>query len=284
MEEFIFEKKGYTFKFKNPEWDKLNKKLVMAYKIIGPGIEENKHNSDGYSYNSSFSKSRGSMSLYNVNIGGTVFTGVKLPDDILDRVTKIYGELKDADYQKRLNQDIKYTLYDTDSYGKYNGISEFDISTIVAEVYSNLECTSFIITKEEIARILTSDTQLKSMAEKNYVPDPEDVNWTDEYKGYYRKAVENKTATGYGMIPNKIIKAKITKIVSDRMEEEEAFKQKQKDRINKLFELAKSSGEKQLITQWTEPCKDPHEECNLDFVYKYAMPDGTTKSIRQHTW
>ena len=50
------------------------------------------------------------------------------------------------------------------------------------------------------------------------------------------------------------------------------------------FALAKETGKNQLICRWTEDCDDPREECNLDSVSEYAMPDGTAERIRQHTW
>lgn len=60
--------------------------------------------------------------------------------------------------------------------------------------------------------------------------------------------------------------------------------EKEKERVQKLFELAKETGTKQIIKKWIEPCNDPHEECNVDEVYLLAMPDGTTKKERNHTW
>lgn len=59
---------------------------------------------------------------------------------------------------------------------------------------------------------------------------------------------------------------------------------KKKEEVQKLFELAKETGEKQEITRWTEPCNNPNEECNLDSIVLYAMPDGSKKKERYHTW
>ena len=58
------------------------------------------------------------------------------------------------------------------------------------------------------------------------------------------------------------------------------------EEIDKYIERceAMQTGEKQLIKKWFEPCNDENEECNLDMVYLYAMPDGTKKTVRQHTW
>jgi hypothetical protein len=51
-----------------------------------------------------------------------------------------------------------------------------------------------------------------------------------------------------------------------------------------IFNKAKETGEPQLLVRWTENCNDPKEECNTDLCCEWAMPDGTTKYDRTHTW
>ena len=60
--------------------------------------------------------------------------------------------------------------------------------------------------------------------------------------------------------------------------------EKEKERVQKLFEIAKQTGKKQEIESWTEECNDPNEECNVDQIVIYAMPDGSRKKERYHTW
>lgn len=50
------------------------------------------------------------------------------------------------------------------------------------------------------------------------------------------------------------------------------------------FTEAKKTGKPVVITQWMEDCNDPHEECSTDIITVYAMPDGTRKTSRIHTW
>ncbi len=50
------------------------------------------------------------------------------------------------------------------------------------------------------------------------------------------------------------------------------------------FDKARKTGRPVLLEKWTEPCSDPHEECSLDIVQQYAMPDGSVKVERNHTW
>lgn len=51
-----------------------------------------------------------------------------------------------------------------------------------------------------------------------------------------------------------------------------------------VFAEAKKTGQPVLLESWSEDCNDPRESCNLDNVCVYAMPDGTKKQERTHTW
>jgi hypothetical protein len=50
------------------------------------------------------------------------------------------------------------------------------------------------------------------------------------------------------------------------------------------FEEAKRTGKPVIIAEWSDECNDPDEECDIDNITKYAMPDGSTKIERSHTW
>jgi membrane-associated HD superfamily phosphohydrolase len=63
----------------------------------------------------------------------------------------------------------------------------------------------------------------------------------------------------------------------------EATKKKEAEKAEK-FQQAKETGEPVEIHRYTADCNDPSEECNLDIVTIYAMPDGSTKTVRNHTW
>ena len=70
----------------------------------------------------------------------------------------------------------------------------------------------------------------------------------------------------------------------EAMQTGKSNKEDKKEEFQEFFETARSTGKKQLIKKWIEPCNDKNEECNLDMVYLYAMPNGMQKKIRQHTW
>lgn len=278
MKTFEFEKQGIKFVFRNPKLNQYGT-LVMEYKI--PEIKENKNN-DGYFYNSEFLPDKNAMSLYDVKINGKDIAGVVLPEDILTEIKAIYEQFKKEDLEKRLNSDIKYTMNDATAYGIYNGISAFDITEIILDIKKQHNSNAFIFA-DDIAKILNHDEELKQIAIETYRPDPEG-DWTEEYLTWFRTAAKEKKAPGYGIIPNHIIRAKITDIILRKTAEENKAKEEEQSRINNLFEIARKTGEKQLINKWLEDCNDPREECNTDICCEWAMPDGTRQYTRNHTW
>lgn len=277
---FEFKNGELKFCFRNPKWEESCNNLVMEYKV--EGVKENKKGNDGYYWNSTFEPKKGAMA-FNLRVNGREYSGVKLPEDILLKVTEAYEELKEKDCQRRLNSDISYTLHDMESYGIYNGISQFDIAEIVSKLKQELECDAFIF-EDEIAKILTTYDEVKKIAEETYVPFPEHKDWSEEYKECHREAVKEGIAPGHGTIPNKIAKEKIKGILLAAMEKEREEKRRKQEELEAFFKLAESTGKKQCIRSWHVPCCDPKEECSLDICYEFAMPDGTTKVEKNHTW
>jgi hypothetical protein len=73
-------------------------------------------------------------------------------------------------------------------------------------------------------------------------------------------------------------------------QEDEIGKQKkvkQEERETKrqeIFMTAKSTDERQVLAQWNDECNDLDEECSVDNIVEYAMPDGSVFTERHHTW
>ena len=54
---------------------------------------------------------------------------------------------------------------------------------------------------------------------------------------------------------------------------------------NTIFLRAKTTNEKQFLTQYEEKCNDPSEEdCTIDHVYVYVLPSGEFEHLRIHTF
>lgn len=67
----------------------------------------------------------------------------------------------------------------------------------------------------------------------------------------------------------------------DREVEKEVQK---KAELNAKFEEAKRTGKPVEIFRTTTECNDPKIECSLDIITIWAMPDGTQKEERIHTY
>lgn len=50
------------------------------------------------------------------------------------------------------------------------------------------------------------------------------------------------------------------------------------------FAEAKRTGNGVILESYPVECNDPNEECSCDIITVYAMPDGSTKSNRSHTY
>ena len=84
-----------------------------------------------------------------------------------------------------------------------------------------------------------------------------------------------------------INREKLAEIVADRevkaVEKTETENTAKKELAAK-YDEAKSTGKPVEIRRFMDDCDDPNEECSTDIVTLYAMPNGGTKSERQHTW
>lgn len=85
--------------------------------------------------------------------------------------------------------------------------------------------------------------------------------------------------------------AEYKKVAAEAMRRKEEKEQAKKERdeqrrkeIEAKFEEAKKTGKPVEINRWTEECSDPEEECDLDIVVEYALPDGRTEIKKFHTW
>lgn len=89
-----------------------------------------------------------------------------------------------------------------------------------------------------------------------------------------------KNDRGNVIVPHEVVMEVYNKI----MEKKNAKKADKVDKENAILETAKQTGEKQVIESYSVECNDPHEECDVDIITVYAMPDGTKKTVRSHTW
>lgn len=88
---------------------------------------------------------------------------------------------------------------------------------------------------------------------------------------------------GFYWLPAELVEEKRT-IDRKAWQELEGRTTAQREKEEAIFAEAKETGKPVVLRKTSAPCNDPHEECSLDMVTVYAMPDGSTKTERHHTW
>jgi len=56
------------------------------------------------------------------------------------------------------------------------------------------------------------------------------------------------------------------------------------EKRQKKFDEAKETGKPVELYSYCEDCNDENEDCDIDTITVYAMPDGTVKEERSHNW
>lgn len=88
---------------------------------------------------------------------------------------------------------------------------------------------------------------------------------------------------GWYFIPSELFeKAKADE--KAKHEKRMAEKKAEQKRIDDIFDTAKNTGKKQVLRTFDIECQDPREECSVDIVTVWAMPDGSKTKTVNHTW
>ena len=74
------------------------------------------------------------------------------------------------------------------------------------------------------------------------------------------------------------------KVIDEKQKKKEEKEKEVEEKEAEIFAIAKKTNEKQLIKSFPIECQDINEECDIDWVCVYAMPDGTKTEIISHTW
>ena len=278
---FKITKLGHDFYFRNP----IYQDGTLIFQHMVKGEMENKINDGFYSRKAIYLPKSKSIKIYDLELDGKRYAGIKVPPEYISKLDSLYTTMKSEYIKKETNKDICYKLHDTTSYGIYNGISQYSIALIFGEILRETpnsdKCSLFA---EDIAKKLTKDPQIINIANRTYKPLEENPQWKESYKKLFRESVKNRTAVGYGTIPNNIIKDKIKGIIVSEINKVEETESEQKYELEKLKKKAKDTGINQLFRTWMEPCSDKEEECNTDICTIYITPNGKQVYERQHTW
>lgn len=262
----IFNKKGLTFKFESTgvEYG------TVKYKYWISDIEPNKHNEDGFYYNAVLNINKkaftfGKHTLKSIKINGkNIINGVLLEKDILEQVI----EIEKAEIEKQENL-IQQTINDVVSgkvpvtfvkvgcdYEYYEAYLESELKVIKDRQFDIIEKAMRILTGDDYCRA----DSLKETAKQIFGDD-----FIFLKKGN-RFDIKLSELTDY--------------VLKRRKENEE----KQLKKENELIELAKKTGEKQVLKRWSTECNNKNEECDIDIITVWIDAEGNKETIRTHTW
>ncbi|MDT8718259.1 hypothetical protein IAI10_16450 [Clostridium sp. 19966] len=282
IHEFNFEKSGFQFKFKNPKLDKGNK-LVLEWKVLGSeDCENNKYTEDGYFGNAKLDTEKKAI-ICDFTVGKKKMTGVIPPEDIFNELTTLYIELKaerSTLFEKTVNEvaegkrniDVSIVGCDHPLYQAYlkdcpedlKGHEQSIVKLAIMKVTNDFVGNSCDYIEKRLKQSIGTKERIN--------PKAFNLRFEEEVQKYHD--YPNDVVTGFEMKLSDAIK--LDEYLNKKVENEA--------KIKAIFDKAKETGEKQELEHWTDPCNDPDEECDLDIVYVYAMPDGTTQKIRNHTW
>ena len=114
---------------------------------------------------------------------------------------------------------MRYIIHDTTNGGTDNGISRAAILHFTEQVAEELGLDYQDYNLYDIVHELNNDSELMQLAQEIYTPFPVLKGWTDEYKAYYQKAIDERTAPGVADIPDELVYRKIRPLLKQLADE-----------------------------------------------------------------
>lgn len=114
---------------------------------------------------------------------------------------------------------MRYIIHDTTNGGTDNGISRAAILHFTEQVAEELGLDYQDYNLYDILHELNNDSELMQLAQEIYIPFPVLKGWTDEYKAYYQKAIDERTAPGVAEIPDELVHRKIRTLLGQLADE-----------------------------------------------------------------
>lgn len=170
----------------------------------------------------------------------------------------------------------------------YVSASEDAKKGIAISEYEHAEIEKEIEKEKELKELLEADTVTYSSHYEGFVEAPVNMYSVAVVNAVVARLTGREIKEDSGDYSYRTTYNVSGKELLKMLEEEEANIEKatqaKKEKIQELKEKAKETGEKQLLKSYTEDCNDDNEECDIDDVRVYIMPDGTQKIERNHTW
>jgi len=205
--------------------------------------------------------------------------GISLPEDVKTEIEAARSRIRDKNKQDKLNREedrpapkIDETVFFTYRVGRDTGF-----------IYPESH-------RQAIESILKRDIDPKMVfsGERDSTRRYPGMHDSNIPASYVQKEGDKFVAKGYASIWSEDVFALPRELVEMELNKIQEQKQKNKalrdEKTVAIFAKAKETGEKQVLRQWSGECNDPDESCDIDNIYEYAMPDGSVKTERHHTW
>jgi len=177
---------------------------------------------------------------------GTIAQGISIEETACNEIEKAQKEIEVEEANKKYNA---FLLKETISYS-----TSFNFFIPNHIKFSDRACSI-------VKKILDNDVNIKRISDSG------DYSVSTNYK-----------ITGLTLL-------KMLEDAEKEVNEKKLAKEKiEADKTAEIYLKAKTTGEKQLLHKWSESCNDKKEECDIDNLYQYVMPDGTLKTERYHSW
>ena len=256
-----FEKVGYTFNFTNPELDRFGK-LVFDYIIT----DSKTGNIVKKGCNAEFLADKDAIKfLVEVKLNGKNCGGVGLFPADLEKVLELNTKLK-AERASEIEIIVNNIVSGTHKieFGKV-GCDYVHYQGWLRNIPNYLEAQKLM----ELAAI-------KVIGEK-YI--------SGSICDFLEKCAEKIYGKAFTWIElGDKFEIDMVSLVIPLMDAKKKKEEIEQKRIDDLFEIAKQTGIAQEISHYLCGCNDKREACDVDIVTTYAMPDGTVKTERHHTW
>lgn len=179
-----------------------------------------------------------------------------------EEADKLFKDFKEREIEKAFNQ-----LDDDSEIILFHKTSHTFVTTHVD--YANKH--PFFIQSIKAIKSVMDDDQIRMVLGR----EADDVEWGDYSITYIFKMTFSEF---------KKLTERAQELVEEKEAKKEAREKAKQEAIKAKFAEAKETRKPVELSRWTTECCDPKEECSLDVVVKYAMPDGSARTERYHTY
>ena len=207
----------------------------------------------------------------------------KIMDEIKAAKPEIIAELKRQQEERKIDNAAREAKW-----AEQRAAQDAIDTPLLTAMYGRANELRAQIPADHVEAIATKTGDMDGDPIMEYTADGVVVSWQDVNHIGWASAIRPGAMGSFASLHIcSISKAKLEQIKADKVAAEtkkDADKKAESDRIATIFATAKETGKPVQLERYMTDCNDPREECSTDIVVVYAMPDGTTKTERQHTW